>query len=160
MKASKLRETGKGKGETYGMLAHFPFPISRFPLIAVMLLATAVLGSARESSAQQRPPARFFINTVADTTFTFRVPSDPWVEPGAEGIAVDPARRDSLVARFRVSRVDWGEATAVIMGQTTAVTDAHVVLLRMPDTPWYRRHFWIGLLTGAGIGAGIAAGIR
>ncbi|HUF30905.1 MAG TPA: hypothetical protein VMM77_09550 [Gemmatimonadaceae bacterium] len=138
----------------------FPFPISRFRLCGVLLVAIAVLGPTLESSAQQRPPARFFINTVGDTTFTFRVPSDPWVEPGAEGIAVDPARRDSLVARFRVSRVDWGEATAVIMGQTTAVTNAHVVLLRMPPTPWYRRHFWIGVLTGAGIGAGIAAGIR
>ncbi len=160
MRAIKQRETGKGKWETWGILARFPFPISRFPLIAVIFVTAALFGTVREAFGQQRPPARFFINTVGDTTFTFRVPSDPWVEPGAEGIAVDPARRDSLVARFRVSRVDWGEATAVIMGQTTAVTDSHVVLLRMPDTPWYRRHFWIGLLTGAGIGAGIAAGIR
>ncbi|MGI8843900.1 MAG: hypothetical protein ACR2HZ_09380 [Gemmatimonadaceae bacterium] len=142
------------------MLARFPFPISRFPLIAVIFVTAALFGTPREAFGQQRPPARFFINTVGDTTFTFLVPSDPWVEPGTQGIAVDPARRDSLVARFRVSRVDWGEATAVIIGQTTAVTEAHVVMLRMPAPPWYRRHFWIGLLTGAGIGAGIAAGIR
>lgn len=111
--------------------------------------------------AQQRPPARFFIATVGDTTFSFSVPSDPWVKAGMEGLAIDPSRRDSLVARFRVAKVEWGEAMAVITGQTTAVTTSHVAILRMPQPPWYRRkHFWVGLVTGAGIGAGVLAATR
>ena len=119
------------------------------------------VAAPRLLEAQQRPPARFFINAVGDTTFTFAVPSDPWVKPGAEGLAIDPARRDSLVARFRVARVEWGEAVAVITGQTTAITTEHVALLRMPEAPWYRRSsFWVGLVAGAGVGAGILAATR
>ena len=83
------------------------------------------------------------------------------MKPGAEGLAIDPARRDSLVARFRVARVEWGEAVAVITGQTTAITTEHVALLRMPEAPWYRRaSFWLGVMAGAGAGVGIAAATR
>ena len=129
----------------------------RFILVALMPL---VLFAAR-AEAQQRPPARFFIHTVGDTTFSFSVPSDPWVKPGMEGLAIDPARRDSLVARFRVAKVDWGEAMAVVTGQTTALTTQHVALLRMPEPPWYRRkQFWVGLALGAGLGAGAVAATR
>jgi hypothetical protein len=126
-------------------------------LVALMPLFVFV----DQVDAQQRPPARFFIHTVGDTTFSFSVPSDPWVKPGMEGIAVDPTRRDSLVARFRVAKIDWGEAMAVVTGQTTALTTQHVALLRMPEPPWYKRkQFWVGLVLGAGLGAGTVAVTR
>lgn len=128
---------------------------------ALGLASCALLFAPWDGHAQQRPPARFFISMVGDTTFTFLVPSDPWVKPGMEGLAIDPARRDSLVARFRVTHVEWGEALAVITGQTTTVVPGHVAMLRMPHPPWYRRsHFWWGLLAGAGVGAGVAAAVR
>jgi hypothetical protein len=135
-----------------------PVFLRYFTCLAIVVTCFAV---PREVEAQQRPPARFFINAVGDTTFRFSVPSDPWVKPGAEGLAIDPARRDSLVARFRVARVEWGEAVAVITGQTTAITTEHVALLRMPEAPWYRRtSFWLGVIAGAGAGVGIAAATR
>lgn len=124
-----------------------------------LVAALALLASG--AGAQQRPPARFAIEAVGDTTFTFRVPSDPWVKAGMRGRAVDPANRDSLVAQFRVAGVDWGTATAVITGQTTAVTTAHVAMLVIPPAPWYRREsFWIGVVVGAGVGAGVVAATR
>jgi hypothetical protein len=130
-------------------------------ILTVMMAALAMVAFAPEVHAQQRPPARFFIHTVGDTTFSFSVPSDPWVRPGMEGLAIDPVRKDSLVARFRVAKVEWGEAMAVITGQTTAVTNSHVAILRMPEPPWYRRkQFWVGLIAGAGVGAGVVAAIR
>jgi hypothetical protein len=129
--------------------------------IACLTIVMTSFAAPRKAEAQQRPPARFFISAVGDTTFTFAVPSDPWVIPGAEGLAIDPARRDSLVARFRVVRVEWGEALAVITGQTTAITTEHVALLRMPEAPWYRRPaFWLGLIAGTGLGVGVVSATR
>lgn len=134
-----------------------------------MIKARVLLGAAAalwlclgvfpvRAEAQQHPPARFFVTTVGDSTFTFSVPSDPWVKAGIEGITVDPARHDSLVARFRVLRVEWGQATAIITGQTTQVTTSHVALLQLPSTPWYKRKsFWVGLLLGGGAGAAAVA---
>lgn len=134
--------------------------MSRFLRSFVVALMPLMLLAA-DGRAQQRPPARFFIHTVGDTTFSFSVPSDPWVKPGMEGLAIDPMRRDSLVARFRVATVEWGEARAVITGQTTAVTTQHVAILRMPQPPWYKRkQFWVGLVLGAGLGAGAIAATK
>ena len=130
-------------------------------LFALALVSVFLLVAPHDTVAQQRPPARFFITMVGDTTFAFAVPSDPWVVPGAEGRVIDPARMDSLVARFRVTRVEWGEALAVITGQTTTVVPGHVAMLRMPEPRWYRRpQFWLGVLAGAGLGAGVTAAVR
>jgi hypothetical protein len=130
-------------------------------LCSCLTIGLLAFADPTEIPAQQRPPARFFISTVGDTTFTFSVPSDPWVKEGVEGLALDPARRDSLVARFRVTKVEWGEAVAVITGQTTAVARGHVAVLRMPEPRWYRRtSFWVGLVAGAGLGAGVVAATR
>ncbi|HSJ63699.1 MAG TPA: hypothetical protein VK922_07315 [Gemmatimonadaceae bacterium] len=130
-------------------------------LLALASVVVLLFAMPADGAAQQRPPARFFIATVGDTTFTFPVPSDPWVRAGMEGLAIDPGRRDSLVARFRVAQVSWGEAVAVITGQMTTVVPGHVAMLPMPHPPWYRRtHFWLGLLAGAGVGAGVVAATR
>jgi hypothetical protein len=127
------------------------------PLAALSLLLLA-LGAAPAARAQESA-TRFEITEVGDTTFTFRLADrSGWVRSGLAGIAVDPRRRDLLIARFRVVGVREGLATALITGQTTLVETEHVALLTRPRTPWYRqRAFWVGLLLGGGIGAGAAS---
>lgn len=122
-------------------------------LSAALGLAFLLAGAAPEARAQASA-TRFEIVAVGDTTFTFRVgePQD-WVRRGMSGIAVDPRRRDVLIARFRVTSVRGDSATALITGQTTVVETEHVALLTRPETPWYRRRsFWIGLVAGGAIG--------
>ena len=116
--------------------------------------AFSLLLAAAPAAHAQPSATRFEITAVGDTTFVFRV-GDPqdWVRRGMSGIAVDPRRRDVLIARFRVTAVRDGEATALITGQTTVVETEHVALLTRPETPWYRRPtFWIGLVLGGAIG--------
>ncbi len=98
---------------------------------------------------------RFEVTTVGDTTVGFQSGTEHWIRPGIEGIAVDPRKRDVLVARLRVLRVDRsGAVTAVVTGQTTAVTSDHVILIQERRPAWYRRRsFWGGLLLGAALGA-------
>ena len=101
--------------------------------------------------------ARFEITAVGDTTFRFRPGSHEWVASGQRGIAVDPRRRDVMVARFQVVAVRGGVATAVITGQTTNITTDYVALIAPPVPSWYRRPiFWIG--TGLGAIIGVVAG--
>lgn len=118
-----------------------------------------VLGlSAGEASAQFRG-IRFEITQVGDTTFRFPRGTAGWVKPGETGIAVDPRRRDVLVARFRVVRVDSGLVTALVTGQTTRVATEHIAVMAEPAKPWYKGvTFWGGLVFG--FVAGIAAGSR
>lgn len=125
---------------------------SALTVIAVVLLG---LCGARTARAQESA-YRFEIAKVGDSTFTFTFPkaSHGWVKPGMEGIAVDPERRDALVARFRILRVKEGSATALVTGATTRVNDRHVALLERPTTPFYRRGtFWLGTVLGAAVGA-------
>jgi hypothetical protein len=123
-------------------------------LIAILLSLSALpRGAGAQESAY-----RFGITSAGDSTFTFPVERHPWVQKGLKGIAVDPFRRDALVARFRVIQVAGGRATALITGQTTHITSDHVALLDRPRTPWYRqRTFWIGAVVGAVVGV-VAAG--
>ncbi len=125
-----------------------------------MLLAFAFLAAAatipRAAHAQDNA-VRFEIRSVGDSTFTFAAPSAPWVAKGQKGIAVDPRRRDGLVARFVVLGVADGVANALILGQSQKVTTDHVVLMRPPRSHWYAsRRFWFGALGGAV--AGFVAG--
>ena len=70
------------------------------------------------------------------------------------GIAVDPRRRDILVAEFRVVRVDSGLVTALITGQTTRVATEHIAVMPEPPKPWYKGiTFWGGTVFGFVIGA-------
>jgi len=124
------------------------------------LLAFAFLAAAatapRVAHAQDNA-VRFEIRSVGDSTFTFAAPQAPWVAKGQKGIAVDPRRRDGLVARFVVLGVDDGIANALILGQSQKVTTDHVVLMRPPRSHWYAsKRFWFGALGGAV--AGFVAG--
>jgi hypothetical protein len=97
---------------------------------------------------------RFEITQVGDTTFRFPRGNAGWVKPGEEGTAVDPRRRDALVARFRVSRVDSGMVTAVVTGQSTRVATEHIAVMTEPQKPWYKSiTFWGGTVFGVVIGA-------
>ena len=120
--------------------------------LSVLSLALLVAAAPARIGAQETA-VRFSVTQVGDTTFSFRVGEHLWVRAGMRGIVVDPRQQDILVARFRVSGVASGQATAVITGQTTSVSTAHSVLLEMPSTPWYRaRTFWLGTAVGAALG--------
>ena len=122
---------------------------------ALLLLGAGALAASRLDA--QDTAQRFEITTVGDTTFQFAVPNAPWVSRGQQGIAVDPRRRDGLVARFRVLSVANGIADALILGQTQKVTTDHVALVTPPPPRFYSRWtFWSGL--GAGLLGGFALG--
>ncbi len=98
---------------------------------------------------------RFEIKSVGDTSLGFSAGSERWIRRGIRGSAVDPKKRDVLVAQLRVVAVDrTGYVTALVTGQTTAVTVEHVVVLQQPSPAWYRRRaFWGGLVLGVALGA-------
>lgn len=138
-----------------------PTPVPRPVRHALVLLAVAMLAlSPRAASAQMlERTVRLAILEVGDSTFSFDAGNLRWVKPGERGMAVDPKRRDALVARFAVLHVDAGRATALITGETTRLSAEHVVVLEVPIRPWYRSSlFWSGALLGAL--AGLAAGSR
>ena len=106
---------------------------------------------------QAQHPVRFEITQVGDTTFRFPRGGAGWVKPGKTGRAVDPRRRDVLVARFRVIRIDSGLVTALVTGQTTRVATEHIAVMDEPPKPWYRTMtFWGGTIVGLVFGALIA----
>ncbi|NUQ20032.1 MAG: hypothetical protein HOQ09_03630 [Gemmatimonadaceae bacterium] len=116
-------------------------------LLALALLVGASI--APRAAAAQDSAVRFEIRSVGDSTFTFDVSRAAWVARGQKGIAVDPRRRDGLVARFVVLGVDAGVANALIVGQAQKLTTDHVVLLRPPREHWYAsKRFWTGALGG------------
>jgi hypothetical protein len=119
-----------------------------------MLVVCAVaLAGAPGAVRAQRGSYRFEIVQASDSTITFVTDREHWVHPGSRGIAVDPRDHDAMIARFRVVRVDSGQAMALITGQTTRVTTDHVALVARPSMPWYRQAvFWIGAALGAAIG--------
>ena len=126
----------------------------------LLLVALVVAALAPLSLRAQDESVRFDIKSVGDSTFTFDVSHAAWVARGQKGIAVDPRRRDGLVARFEVLEVDDGVATALILGQTQKLTTEHVVLLRPPRERWYSsKRFWFGALGGAIVGFAIGAAI-
>lgn len=123
------------------------------------VLVLCGLALAQPAQAQSRA-VRFEITAIGDSTIVFRTGIAKWVRPGQLGVAVDPRRRDELVARFRVEAVREGSATAVITGQTTALTQDHVVVLDEPRRSAYASPaFWIGILVGGALGfiGGMAA---
>lgn len=118
------------------------------PFAAFLLLACV-----SSSALAQETAVRFEISGVGDSTFSFALGQHVWVERGQRGIVVDPRRRDALVARFRVTRVESGLATAVVTGQTSPLSTQHAALLERPRPPFYRQpSFWVGLVVGGAIG--------
>ncbi len=124
------------------------------PLLGAILIGVS---GVRPLGGQQRA-VRFEIASAGDSTFSFVVGRTDWVERGRRGIAVDPRRRDALIARFVVIGVDSGQATALVTGQTTRVTTDHVALLVRPPITWFHHEkFWAGAV--AGVLAGLVLGI-
>jgi hypothetical protein len=131
----------------------------RWPSLAAaaLLLAGGCAPQPGPVRATGAPPARFEIVAVRDTTFDFAVGSQRWLRPGVTGIAVDPKRRDGLVAGYRVLAVRGGVVTAVITGQTTRLTPDHMALAVRPAVPLVKqRAFWLGAFAGGLLG-GLAA---
>ena len=129
---------------------------------ARLLRAAGVLGAALMLAAAPRAAraqasdrtVRLTIMEVGDSTFSFNAANLRWVKAGARGIAVDPQRRDALVARFDVLHVENGRATALITGATTVVTTDHVAVMEVPIRPWYHSTlFWAGAMAGTLVGA-------
>ncbi|HUF28353.1 MAG TPA: hypothetical protein VMM18_15350 [Gemmatimonadaceae bacterium] len=119
----------------------------------VSLLAIVLLVGSTARGEAQETAVRFELAGIADSTFSFAIGRHEWVARGQQGIVVDPRRRDALVARFRVQRVDRGLATAVVTGQTTALSTQHAALLERPRPPFYRQPvFWIGVVAGGVLG--------
>jgi hypothetical protein len=109
----------------------------------------------RPSMRIPRDAARFEIEAVDDSTARFRPFEAKWLRTGMTVYAVDPTKRDALVARLRIVDTDSGRLVARVTGQVTRVTTEHFLLAVRPGTPWYKRGtFWSGLLAGAAVGAG------
>jgi hypothetical protein len=128
--------------------------VRRLRWIAGLLLVALGARTAR-GQIPRDGAVRFEVREVADSTFDFDGAGRRWIKPGQQGVAVDPRRRDVLVARFVVLHVDDRNVTALITGQTSRVSTEHVAILQPPTSPWYRaRLFWIGAV--AGLAAAIA----
>ena len=120
-------------------------------VIAALLISALWLP---RSGVAQESAYRFPITAVGDSTFSFEVANNHWVKKGLRGIAVDPQRRDALVARFKVLSVNGGTATALVTGQTTRLSPEHAALIERQPPPFYRRRsFWLGVVVGGAIGA-------
>jgi hypothetical protein len=101
-----------------------------------------------------RDAARFEIESVDDSTARFRPFEATWLRPGMQIYAVDPAHRDALVARLRITRADSGRLVALVTAQVTRLTTDHFLLAVRPAVPWYRtRRFWWGAVSGGVVGA-------
>lgn len=109
-------------------------------------------GAAPSSGTTVRFPrdaARFTLLPLTDSTVSFQPAEAAWVRTGAEGVAVDPARGDALIARVRVMTVSDTAAVALVTGQTSRIDASHVLLLVPPPVPlWRERTFWWGVLSG------------
>ncbi len=130
---------------------------TRILCAAAMFAVAATRGTAAQSASA--PSFRFEITTAGDSTFTMSIGKEGWLRAGQHGLAVDPRRRDALIARFQILSVADGAATALIVGQTAPVTAEHIALVvrpAEPSVPFYKqRGFWIGITAGAAIGMGV-----
>lgn len=123
--------------------------------------ATVPTSASRPLPRIPRDAARFEIDSVTDSTATFRVREARWVRPGLQSYVIDPAQRDALVARLRVIARDSVSATALVTGQVSRVRAEHFLLVvRPPQRWWQSRTFWAGALLGAAFGVGAGAALK
>lgn len=130
-------------------------------LLGIVLSLGALVAAPRAARAQQ-VAVRFEITEASDSTFTFGVGPQRWVSQRSRGIVVDPAKRDALVARFRILNIRDGVVTALVTGQTSQVTTQHFVVMDPPPPPpWHKRSaVWTGTAIGAVLGFVLGAAIR
>jgi hypothetical protein len=117
------------------------------------------LACAPARARAQETAYRFEIVSVGDSTVSLSTEKHEWVREGQKGIAVDPMRHDALVARFVILHVDAQSkrALAIVTGQTTRLTTAHVALIDRPARKWFLQPtLWIGAVVGGVIGALVA----
>jgi hypothetical protein len=128
-------------------------------LASVAGVSALALACAPVRARAQETAYRFEITTVGDSTVSLSTEKHEWVHEGLKGIAVDPVRHDALVARFVIIHVDFERkrALAVVTGQTTRLTTAHVALIDRPRKKWFEQPtLWIGAIVGLAIGASVA----
>ena len=130
--------------------------LARRTLLAIAIALAALVPAEVHA---QSTGARFEIREVGDSTISFATGRASWVRPGLRGLALDPAQRDVLVARFEVVEVREGAALALITGATRPITLVDVAVLPEPSPSVTRqRGFWaaVGLALLAGFGLGRA----
>jgi hypothetical protein len=126
--------------------------VRRIVRVLLIVVATALCVTPAVAHAQTGR-ARFDIASVGDSTFTFNIGGSPWVSKGQQGLAVDPAHGDELIARFRVIGVTGGVATALVTGQTARLSSTYAAILKEPRPAFYREPlFWIGAFAGGVVG--------
>ncbi|MBL0939862.1 MAG: hypothetical protein IBJ03_13285 [Gemmatimonadaceae bacterium] len=139
--------------------------LRRIGALALLVSAAACYRSSPTPSPIQpvlpripRDAPRFEIDSVTDSTATFRVQEIRWLRAGMQSYVIDPHQRDALVARMRIVRSDSLTATALITSQVGRVKTEHFVLVLEPHRPWWKaRTFWWGSVIGAALGASIVA---
>ncbi len=137
-----------------------PPPVVVRPAGAVPEGAAAAAGPADSTRAPLRGgdgDRRFLIVAVGDSTVSLLAAGERWLRSGTYGIAVDPRRRDALVARLYVQTRVADTAVALVTGQTTRLSTDYVAIFRQPSTPVLRQGgFWGGLASGFALGALVA----
>ena len=139
----------------------------------LVALSVSLAGCARVGTLVERvrPPAatttasvlpriprdapRFEIDSVSDSTATFRIHEARWIARGMSSYVVDPLQRDALVARLRIISRDSVSATALVTSQVTRVKVEHFLLVPRSRVDWWRsREFWAGTILGLTLGVG------
>lgn len=135
-------------------------------LVLTVAVACRATPPARASIQPELPriprdAPRFEIDSLTDSTASFRVQEARWIRAGLSSYVVDPQQRDALVARLRITSRDSLTATALIVSQVARVKPDHFLLVVRPPTPWWRnRLFWAGTVSGAAVGIGGALLVR
>lgn len=105
-----------------------------------------------------RDAPRFEIDSVTDSTATFRMQETRWIRVGMQGYAVDAGQRDALVARLTIVSRDSLTATALVTSQVARVRKDHMLLVLEPSRPWWKSgRFWWGSVLGAAVGSLVTA---